>query len=622
MRKKTRSVQFTLFISFFAILTITFSTYTFYYIGSESNNIRMRAYDTIEQNVLTVSSFVDSEINSLDTVAQNIAYSNLVKDHFYDYLNMPTDTLKGNYDSMQNTKVLTDLLISIIGPNRPVDQIYLYSLDAGCFGSGLDNSASNTKVADMEWYAYLHNSDVNKVIFCSKDPRLEKYYSYKEGSYFLTYCLQFNKSLFKDAQGIVEVKKSAANFVNNIERMSSSEYQEVISIYDNNGNLVYPLGEIDKNAQNLKSHNDDNDSVANSGVHFFINDNNDHVFTYTSDYSGFTTIISVDNNVLLRPINAFAKTNLLIFLLFLGCSFGLSYIVSKIITDPIMKMYSQVQSFEMSEKSPEDNPEATSAASEFKMVDTHILELNTLYSALVEMQNRNRLSMEREIALHNQEMQSRMLALQSQMNPHFLYNSLATLQSMADEGMNDKIINMCQTISRILRYISSDKQLLVTLEEDLRHMDDYLQCMKIRYDDDLDYKIDIPDEMNSILIPKLCLQLIVENSIKYATKSVRPPWKIEISGTVTNTYWEIRIIDNGAGFKDEDIDSINEKIEYINETSLLPSLELNGMGLMNIYMRFKTLYKGNHIFRIGNLATGGAIVTIGGDIYREGENHE
>ena len=85
---------------------------------------------------------------------------------------------------------------------------------------------------------------------------------------------------------------------------------------------------------------------------------------------------------------------------------------------------------------------------------------------------------------------------------------------------------------------------------------------------------------------------------------------------------EILIKDNGAGFKDEDIDSINEKIEYINETSLLPSLELNGMGLMNIYMRFKTLYKGNHIFRIGNLATGGAIVTIGGDIYREGENHE
>ena len=199
------------------------------------------------------------------------------------------------------------------------------------------------------------------------------------------------------------------------------------------------------------------------------------------------------------------------------------------------------------------------------------------------------------------------------MNPHFLYNSLATISAMADEGMNEEVTRMCQTISRILRYISSDKEPLVSIKEDVAHAKDYLECMKMRYGDNLTYEIDIPDEMAELKIPKLCLQLIVENSIKFATKSVKPPWRIKMSGVMTGIYWEISVKDNGTGFSAEDLKEINEKIASINETDLLPDLEINGMGLMNIYIRFKTLYHGKHIFRISNNAEGGALVTIGGE---------
>lgn len=618
MNKKSRSVQSTFFLAFFAILFITFFTYTVYYITTETNKINSRAYETIEQNVMTVSSFMDSEVRTLDTVAQNIAYSNLVKDHFYTYLNLPGKNVQTDYDSMQNMKELTDLLVSIIGPNRPVDQIYLYSVDNGCFGSGLDNGSDMSSVSDMEWYSYYNDENPSKVIFCANDPRLTKFYTYDEGSHFLTYCLKFGKSLIRDTQGIVEVKKSASNFVPTLNRLSTNEYNERISVYDSRGMLVYPIsgaGVVSAEyADDYALTDSDNATTRESGVRINRENHDKRVFYYTSDYSGFTTVIAVDNVSMLRPISQFIRTSMLMFFLFLGLAFVLSYLVSRIITVPIMKMYSAIQSYEMDSEHSDDKAPAN--------INSNIIELDTLYSALLEMQQRNKLSMEREISLHNQEMQSRMLALQSQMNPHFLYNSLATIQSMADEEMNEEIIEMCQTISRILRYISSDKQLLVTIDEDLLHVKDYLHCMKIRYDDDLEYSISVPEEMGDLLIPKLCLQLIVENSIKYATKSVRPPWNISINGIVTSTYWEISIKDNGAGFKEEDIQTINDKIKYINDTSLLPSLELNGMGLLNIYMRFKTLYKGNHIFRIGNLASGGAIVTIGGDIYRKEHGDE
>ena len=151
----------------------------------------------------------------------------------------------------------------------------------------------------------------------------------------------------------------------------------------------------------------------------------------------------------------------------------------------------------------------------------------------------------------------------------------------------------------------------------MSHAKDYLECMKMRYGDDLIYDINIPEEMLDIKIPKLCLQLIVENSIKYATKSVRAPWTINVTGHMNEKQWEISVKDNGKGFSTEDLNELNEKIAYINETNTLPNLEINGMGLMNIYIRFKTLYHEKHIFRISNNATGGALVTIGGELNKD-----
>ena len=515
---------------------------------------------------------------------------------------------------MQNEKVLTDLLTSIIGPNRPADQIYLYSTDMGSFGTGLDNSSTKDRVSETDWYKALIDSPSGKIIFCNKDDRLSKYFTYKEGAYFMTFCTTYRQALYQNPQGIIEVKRSAASLFAELERLITTGYEENIYIYNAVGEPIYPI-ESGKSYKHFEAFLDpESNEKIDDDVFTFNIDKNTHVFYTTSDYSGCTTIITIDNKSLMKPIYDFTKTNIAIFVFFILLAIALSVLVSKIITDPLMKMYSQVRTYDMTD--------AGSQEGEFSMVDTNLIELDTLFNALVDMQKRNKESMEREIALHNQEMQSRMLALQSQMNPHFLYNSLATLQSMADEGMNEEIVNMCQTISRILRYISSDKELLVPISEDLSHVKDYLSCMKIRYADDLEYEISIPDEMSNLLIPKLCMQLIVENSIKYATKSVRPPWHIQITGTITNTYWEIAITDNGTGFGEDELASINEKIAYINETSLLPSLEIKGMGLLNIYMRFKTLYKGRHIFKIGNLASGGAIVTIGGDLNIKEDEHE
>ncbi|MBQ7581964.1 MAG: sensor histidine kinase, partial [Lachnospiraceae bacterium] len=184
--RSKRSVQTTLQLVFFLLVTVVFLVYISYFVISESHKIKTQAFESVTRDTQTASAFMDEEIKSVNTVMQNVAYSNLVKEHFLTYLNRPASSGDGNYSEMQNIKVLTDLLTAIMGPSHPVDQIYLYSLEGGCVGVGLDNSNTTDHVDDKPWYAELQSSEDNRLIFCDRDERLAKFFTYEDGSRFLT----------------------------------------------------------------------------------------------------------------------------------------------------------------------------------------------------------------------------------------------------------------------------------------------------------------------------------------------------------------------------------------------------------------------------------------------------
>ncbi len=613
MRKK-HSVRTILWVLLFLMMTLVFVIYMACYVYFESSRIRSQSSDALDQQVLSVRSFADSELSALDTVMQNVAYSNLVKEYYLANLEQPADPGTGNYGSMQNAKVLTSLLTAIIGPNRPVDQIYLYALDRGVFGNGLDNDTSDLSVTEMDWYTDLMSSGRNKIMFLDRDERLSRYYTYEEGSWFLTLCSVYQNNLYRPI-GVIEAKRSIAPLLKKLRSLDHKVYNESFYLFDPKGQVVYASGDSDKAPGYfaiLKEEVGEENPAANAaGVRHLYREAS-HLFSSTSPYSGFTTLAVVSNHNLYAPLRNFLRINLLVFLGIIVLTFLLSMIAARIITTPMMRMYDQlVGLYKTDDSSPGDQ--------KITKVDTRLRELDTMYTAICEMQGRVQESMKREILLKNQELQSHMLALQSQMNPHFLYNSLATMQSLAEEENYEGVVRMCQMVSRLLRYISSDKDPLVPVREEIAHAQDYLDCMKMRYEDDLEYEINIPDNMMDIAIPKLCLQLIIENAIKFSTRSVRPPWIVLVEGRMEDSCWEISVLDNGSGFSREALDDLEKSMRYIDETTLLPSLEIDGMGLMNIYIRFRTFYKGKHIFRIGNRKEGGAVITVGGERGTENE---
>jgi sensor histidine kinase YesM len=321
-------------------------------------------------------------------------------------------------------------------------------------------------------------------------------------------------------------------------------------------------------------------------------------FTFTISDDGIITAIVISENDMFMPRDSYILSVFLLTIFSLTLAFILSYFAANKITVPIGRIYREIQHINLNGYMNKTN------------LNTKTIELNVLYDSFVDMQHKLVDSLNKQLLLKNHEMQSKMLALQSQMNPHFLYNSLQTIQSMADGNMNKEIIIMCQSMSNILRYISSDTDTTVPLADEIKYTKDFLSCMLIRYNNDLYYTIDIPESMHALNVPKLCIQPLVENSIKFCTTKL-PPYHISIKGSISNGNYIITVTDNGPGFSPESLTAINSKIAEIDSTGLLPSLEIKGMWLLNIYLRFKILYASGVTFKIEN-TPGCTSITVGG----------
>lgn len=165
-------------------------------------------------------------------------------------------------------------------------------------------------------------------------------------------------------------------------------------------------------------------------------------------------------------------------------------------------------------------------------------------------------------------------ALTSQINPHFLYNTLDTIIWMAEFQDHQKVVDITKALSNYFRLSLNAGEEIVTLRQELEHVRQYLFIQKERYGDKLDYHIDELDEIPELTLPKIVLQPLVENAIYHGIKESERPGKITITVSKRDTFIDICIADNGVGMEE-------------NTTS---KKELGGVGLRNIQERLALFF--------------------------------
>jgi len=150
--------------------------------------------------------------------------------------------------------------------------------------------------------------------------------------------------------------------------------------------------------------------------------------------------------------------------------------------------------------------------------------------------------------------------LQSQINPHFLYNTLDAIIWLAEAGEQKKVVDMVGSLSEFFRTSLNRGKDIITIEEELNHVRSYLEIQQVRYQDILEYEICVPEEFNKYLIPKITIQPLVENALYHGIKNKRGQGRILVKAEKEEKFFYIQIEDNGIGIKEERLEQVRAGI--------------------------------------------------------------
>lgn len=598
--------QRALFFTYILISSLVLMIFAIFFYQYMSKLLIERELSSLSTLNASFVSQTDAVIKDIDLTSANINYSSLMQNKLNeDY------ELDLSYDVLSE---LADLFVTINGSDIKADQINFYSLEGKLARVGMVTSMTTVHTDELSWFhntLLLGGKKMISLPYCTDIYSKSAKYSEWFISLYRAYSNQYGQIVgaIETVKRCKSVFKSIISYQKRTKADSASVY-----VFDEEGVLLYPYDwdtEQKETAQIYYTRvRQLNPSIA--GTESLLNHNTQtkEYFCYEhSDYTNWTYISVQPKNVILRPLHRLIYLTLFAFFILLAAAVYLSYHFSGILIRPVRHLKHIIQRIELNTLGEErtDN------------YNTTFVELEELYQAFQKMNDKLKVSMNNLLESKQQEFKAMNLALQSQANPHFYYNTLSSIIVLSENNQNEDVIRLCRNLTQIMRYITDGQTTVTTIREEIEYVRKYLYCIKIRYQSSLNYTLDIAPEILDIPVPKLLIQPLIENAIKYGTDCT-PPWTLTITGKKYHDRWQIEIVDSGNGFSEEALQRISKNIAEASENSGMPKLHINGLGIVNVYLRWKFYAKESMFFEYGNTPDGHGFYSIGQKIPADHNN--
>ena len=343
-----------------------------------------------------------------------------------------------------------------------------------------------------------------------------------------------------------------------------------VFIVDQDGNIVY-------HPQQQQLYNElqteNIEAVMNAKTDTVTVGEGEHEKIYTisrSDKTGWTVVGCMNVAELLKSSRQAQRIYVICAAGLIILSLILSRVLARNITYPIQRLRDSMKKVQTGEFSTTDievssENEIGSLTKSFNVMTHRIAEL-----------------MEQNIHEQEEKRKSELKALQSQINPHFLYNTLDSIIWMAEGKKNEEVVLMTASLARLLRQSISNADELVSVGQEAEYARSYLTIQKMRYKDKLEFQIDISPAISGVKIIKLVLQPIIENAIYHGLKYKESKGFLIGRGYLEGKKAVLEVEDNGVGMDEETLSHIFEK-HKVNYHS-------NGVGVYNVQKRLKLYY--------------------------------
>lgn len=564
----------------------------------------------------SIENSVATQLDNISTISMNIVYSNAIKNNFKEF-SISYQQRQENPESMiasrEKALAIHDIVTAIIGSYQTAAQINIYTMDGSCVEAGYWFRTTSVDLKNQNWYAETLALNGHKYI---SSPIFRKGLPAKGDNQKSKKFISLIR-LFLDSngqpEGIVEVIQDCERIFSLATQLENQNPNSNVFIYNAKHELVYPYHTA-TSPDNYYSMILKNKLPENTPKFFKAENGKTLLLTYQSlpDYD-WTVILTKSKSAVYKPLHSFRGIFLLIGCVSILFTLLICFYISQRLTLPLQKLTAATKKITINRVLDETKVNLTSA-------DSNIEELSILCQSIRCMYEQLRFASQDILLSHSEETRAKLQATQSLINPHFLYNCLTNMSIMAEEEMNDDIVKMCQALCDYFRYISASKEMMVPLEEELFYTKRYLECMQMRFQEELEFTLNIAEDTRQCYIPKLIIQPIVENAFKYAF-DMKPPWKLTITSSLEGEHWLLKVMDNGGCLNDEKKQELLNLYKSLDMNEELKSMEIGGMGLKNVYLRLKLLYGSKAVFKIENTLPQKTIFILGGSIHHSREDY-
>lgn len=536
---KGRSLQFK--IAFYVLLLmIIFTAFVMFF------TIRnFRSY--VEDSATSKSNEISKQIvyNYENYIASIIETFNIVVDKL------------DNEDVKNNIEETKEYFESVLSFRTDINNIMLFNIDGSILVSTNENFDSP--------------SDVIRTMFWFQEPILQPTAHYFSPPYtsesgenmiFATKYLDYN---FGEDSGVLMIELSSDKIVNLARNTNLGKYGQIV-ILNNVNSLIFYSGDSvnDEMLQSIRNQTLGTSTIYLDGNQFTLSINpitntrwKIAIFINTND-----SRIAINNfTITLGIISAIALVAIAIIVTF----------VVRGMINPLRKLERAMSDIEQSdflqfnEVKVSGQKEVASLTNTFNLMMKRIREL-----------------MDKVVSEQISQRKSELKALQYQINPHFLYNTLDSIVWLIDDGQNSEASRMVVALAKLFRISISRGRNIITVKDELEHARSYLLIQSIRYSNGFKYEFDVQDEVLECTTVKLILQPLIENAIYHGIKNRIEEGIIKVKAYIENERIVFKVIDNGYGMKEE-------KISQIYETFKNPEIN-DGVGVKNVYLRLKLYY--------------------------------
>lgn len=535
---------------------------------------------------------IDSYITYMDNIASVIAKSQDAYQLLYQQIGEDEATKEGH------RKRLLEQFNTILKSREDIRNIGIVQKDGVMLiNSGYQAINPDLDLSTQEWYT---NAVDNYNQYCLTSSHVQHVIK-GQRPWVITLSREIHNFYGTgNSDGVVFIDLNYNAIIDLCEQNSIGD-KGYVFILDQDGNIVYHPSQ-QQLYNELQTENIDTVMNADSDIVVTREGDDEKIYTLShSETTGWTIVGCVNMAELLKDSREANNIYVMTAIVLVAIAMILSSFIARSITLPIQKLRDSMKKVQ---------------EGDFKAADVMITsqnEIGSLTTSFNAMTHRIEELMEENVKEQEQKRKIELKALQSQINPHFLYNTLDSIIWMAEGKKYEDVVLMTASLARLLRQSISNEDETVLIGQEIQYVKSYLTIQKMRYKDKLEFEINVDPFINSVHIVKLVLQPIVENAIYHGLKYKESKGLLTVTGYQKNQNAVIEITDDGVGMDEETLNHIFEK-HKVNYRS-------NGVGVYNVQKRLCMYYGKEYGLHYESEPGHGTTVTVTIPMEQE-EQHE